>query len=84
VKLATGATIFVRQDQTLLDALLTNGISAPHSCRIGRCGTCEVKVVAGEIAHHDSFLTVEQKSSQTCMLTCVSRAKSEHLVIQLE
>jgi dimethylamine monooxygenase subunit B len=83
VKLTSGATIFVSKDQTLLDAILSNGISAPYSCRVGRCGTCEVKVLEGEIDHHDSFLTVEQKNSHKCMLTCVSRAKSEPLVIHL-
>lgn len=83
VKLTSGSTIYVSKNQTLLEALLTNGIKAPYSCRVGRCGTCEVKVVDGEIEHHDSFLTEEQKNADNCMLTCVSRAKSEYLVIQL-
>lgn len=83
VKLTSGPTIYVSKNQTLLEALLTNGINAPYSCRVGRCGTCEVKVVEGEIEHHDSFLTEEQKNADNCLLTCVSRAKSEHLVIQL-
>jgi dimethylamine monooxygenase subunit B len=83
VKLTSGLSIPVSKDQTLLEALLINGINAPFSCRVGRCGTCEVKVIEGEIEHHDSFLTEEQKNRHECMLTCVSRAKSEKLVIQL-
>jgi dimethylamine monooxygenase subunit B len=83
VKLTTGSSISVSKDQTLLEALLINGINAPYSCRVGRCGTCEVKVIEGEIEHNDSFLTEDQKNGHECMLTCVSRAKSEKLVIQL-
>lgn len=84
VKLTSGTSISVAKEQTLLEALLTNGIRAPYSCRVGRCGTCEVKVIEGEIEHHDSFLTEEQKDAHKCILTCVSRAKSEQLVIELE
>jgi dimethylamine monooxygenase subunit B len=83
VKLTLGSSISVSNDQTLLEALLKNGINVPYSCRVGRCGTCEVKVIEGEIEHYDSFLTEEQKNRHECMLTCVSRAKSEKLVIQL-
>ncbi|CAG9609970.1 PDR/VanB family oxidoreductase [Pseudoneobacillus rhizosphaerae] len=83
VKLTTGSSISVSKDQTLLEALLINGINAPYSCRVGRCGTCEVKVIEGEIEHNDTFLTEDQKNGHECMLTCVSRAKSEKLVIQL-
>ncbi|RLQ93826.1 PDR/VanB family oxidoreductase [Falsibacillus albus] len=73
--------IEVAKDKTLLDAMLEAGIQAPYSCRAGRCGTCEVKVLNGEVEHHDSFLSDEQKKAQDVMLTCVSRAKSGHLEI---
>lgn len=60
---------------SLLDVLLQNGIKIPYSCRVGGCGTCEVKVVEGEIVHFDSFLTEEQQCSNQTMLCCVSRGK---------
>ncbi|PLR91114.1 hypothetical protein CVD19_22135 [Bacillus sp. T33-2] len=64
----------------MLEALLEAGIKAPYSCKVGRCGTCELKVTAGEIDHHDSFLSDEQRNIQNSILTCVSRAKSDKLV----
>ncbi|WP_409304246.1 PDR/VanB family oxidoreductase [Peribacillus sp. SCS-155] len=81
VRLTDGNTINVTAEQTLLEALQKAGIKAPYSCRVGRCGTCELKVLEGKIIHYDSFLTEEQKSSQNCILTCVSRAESERLTI---
>jgi dimethylamine monooxygenase subunit B len=67
----------------LLEALLNNGIKAPYSCRVGRCGTCELQVLEGKIAHYDSFLSEEQKQSQSRILTCVSRAKSAMLSLDI-
>jgi dimethylamine monooxygenase subunit B len=83
VQLKDGTLIKVARDQTLLEALLNKGIKAPYSCRVGRCGTCELTVVEGEIAHYDSFLSEEKKRSQSRILTCVSRAKSDMLVVDV-
>ena len=33
----------------LLDAALLGGIELPHKCRAGRCGTCVVKLLAGDL-----------------------------------
>ena len=81
VQLTRGAVIHVEKDQSLLDALLEAGVQAPYSCRVGRCGTCELRVVDGGVDHYDSFLSEEQKNAHNVILTCVSRAKSGKLVI---
>jgi dimethylamine monooxygenase subunit B len=84
VELTSGKIISVGKDQTLLDALLEEGIKAPYSCRTGRCGTCEMKVIQGRVDHYDSFLSDEQKKSQKSILPCVSRAGSKRLMIDVE
>jgi dimethylamine monooxygenase subunit B len=84
VELTSGRIISVGEDQTLLDALLEEGIKAPYSCRTGRCGTCEMKVIQGKVDHYDSFLSEEQKKSQRSILPCVSRAGSKGLMIDVE
>lgn len=83
VQTLTGVTINVPKEKTLLDALLEAGLKAPYSCRVGRCGTCELSVLEGNIYHYDSFLTEEQKGTQNVILPCVSRAKSEKIVIDI-
>lgn len=70
----------VPQNKSLLEVLHENGVKVPYSCRMGICGTCEVKVKSGEVTHNDSFLTEEEE--MTKMLCCVSRAKSK-LVLDL-
>jgi dimethylamine monooxygenase subunit B len=69
----SGKQLVVPKDSTLLEVLRQNGINVPYSCRVGGCGTCEVKVIVGKIVHFDSFLTEEQQCSNTLMLSCVSR-----------
>jgi len=65
----------VPANSSLLEVLLQNGIKVPYSCRVGGCGTCEVRVEDGEIVHFDSFLSEEQQLSNQTMLCCVSRGK---------
>lgn len=84
VELASGEEVRVEKDQTLLHSLIQSGIHVPYSCQVGRCGTCEVKVLEGEVDHYDQFLNEEQKKVNKTMLTCVSRAKSERLVLDLK
>ncbi|NDK88000.1 2Fe-2S iron-sulfur cluster binding domain-containing protein [Gordonia desulfuricans] len=44
------ATVGCRDDQTLLDAFLRNGVYLPNSCNQGTCGTCKVRLTAGDVA----------------------------------
>ncbi|MGR3763235.1 PDR/VanB family oxidoreductase [Rossellomorea sp. NS-SX7] len=84
VELTSGKIISVGKGQTMLDALLEEGIKAPYSCRIGRCGTCEVKVLRGKVDHYDSFLSDEERKRHGSILPCVSRAGSKGLILDIE
>ena len=75
--------VSVSKEETLLEALLKTGINAPYSCRVGRCGTCELKVLEGEVDHGDSFLSEKERNGNRSILTCVSRAKNGRLRIDL-
>ena len=83
VELKGRPIIKVPQEMTLLEALHEAGIDAPYSCRVGRCGTCQVTVLEGEVDHGDSFLSESEKRGHRSILTCVSRAKTEKLRIEL-
>lgn len=82
IELTSGKKLQVEEDESILEALLREGIQTKYSCRVGRCGTCELKVIEGEIDHYDAFLTEEQRRAQNMILTCVSRAKSGKLLIE--
>lgn len=43
------ASVEAEDGETVLDALLRNGVGFPYSCQAGNCGTCKCQYVSGEI-----------------------------------
>jgi len=73
----TGLTLHVAPDQTLLEALWAAGIDVTSDCGEGLCGTCEIRVVAGEVDHRDRVLSAAERGCGDRMMACCSRAKGE-------
>ncbi|MFT7561850.1 MAG: ferredoxin-NADP reductase [Flavobacteriales bacterium] len=76
-------TIQVAKDESVLDALLECGIEIAHSCKMGECRSCVVKVVQGEPVHLDNCLSDDERSKQKLMCPCVSRSQGESLHIDI-
>ncbi|MDF3306323.1 PDR/VanB family oxidoreductase [Rhodococcus sp. T2V] len=73
----------VRPDQTVLEAVRGAGIDHPSSCEMGICGSCEVKVLGGDVDHRDDLLTESERAQCNSMMICVSRARGDRLVLDL-
>ena len=69
--------------KTILEVMRDAGLTVPSSCEQGACGTCLTGVIEGEVDHQDVYLNRSEKASNTCMMTCVSRAKSARLVLDI-
>lgn len=78
----SGTQIVVPSDKTILDVLLEEGLSPAHSCRVGVCGTCETRVLAGEPDHRDLVLT-EEEHAEGIMMICCSRSRTDRLVLDM-
>ena len=76
-------TIDVPGNQTILDALIYAGAAPPFECRAGNCGACATKVIDGIPDHRDTALTQIERDRAALMCICISRAKSEGLVLDL-
>jgi ferredoxin len=79
----SGLTVTVPPGQSILEALEEQGVSVLSSCQEGVCGTCETRVLEGIPDHRDSLLSEEEREENEYMMVCVSRAKSERLVLDL-
>lgn len=79
----SGGTVTVEPAMTVLDAVARAGVNVLSSCRQGTCGTCETTVLAGHVDHRDSLLDDAERSADDCMFICVSRARSDRLVLDL-
>ncbi len=64
---------------TIMEAMRAKGYEVPSSCETGTCGTCKVKLLSGEADHRDLYLTEKDRSDN--IMICVSRAKTEELVL---
>ena len=62
---------------------LDDGVDVLHDCQEGICGSCETKVIEGEVDHRDYVLTDREKAANDCMMVCVSRACGKRLVLGL-
>lgn len=71
----TGVTVSVGAGESVLDAVLQALPDTPYSCGAGFCGTCETKVLGGDVDHRDDLLTESERQANSTMMICVSRAR---------
>jgi cytochrome P450/ferredoxin-NADP reductase len=71
----SGKMIEVGADEMLIDSLERAGYEIPFACRAGSCGSCETRVLDGEVIHRDSVLTTAERAEGKKMMVCVSRGK---------
>ena len=76
-------TLQVPAGRTILEVMRDNGIDVPSSCEQGACGTCVATVIEGEPDHQDVYLNEAERRAGTKIMTCVSRAKSARLVLDI-
>ncbi|GAA5214819.1 PDR/VanB family oxidoreductase [Streptomyces thinghirensis] len=77
----SGRTLTVDGDTSVLTAVRAELPNTPYSCEQGWCGTCQQKVLEGEIDHRDELLTDSERGDS--MLICVSRARGTRLVLDM-
>ena len=79
----SGVTFEVTSDKSILEILEEADVPIMASCYEGVCGTCEARVLEGTPDHRDSMLTEPEKAAGEVMLVCVSRSRTERLVLDL-
>ncbi len=74
-----GAQIECREDQTVLDACLREGIWLPHACTHGTCGTCKAQVLDGELDLGDAspYALLDSERDEGAALICVAKPKGD-------
>ncbi|PQM44951.1 Phthalate dioxygenase reductase [Mycobacterium talmoniae] len=66
----------VPADRSALDVMVDADPTTPYSCRQGFCGTCKVKVLAGQVDRRGRVAEGDDE-----MLVCVSRAADGRVVL---
>jgi cytochrome P450/ferredoxin-NADP reductase len=77
----SGIDVSVQPGQSIVDASAEAGVSIPTACFEGTCSSCLSTVLEGKPDHRDSFLSANERASNTLIAACVSRAMTERLVL---
>ncbi len=78
----SGHEFEVRQDESLLDAALRQGLNLPYGCRGGTCGSCKAKVVEGVVDYGGASpqALTEQEAAVGMALLCLARPRSDVMI----
>ncbi|MGB3301231.1 2Fe-2S iron-sulfur cluster-binding protein [Gordonia sp. (in: high G+C Gram-positive bacteria)] len=77
-----GTELTCREDQSILDACLRNGVWLPHACTHGTCGTCKAEVLDGTIDYGDAspYALLESERDDGAALMCVATPRSDVVI----
>lgn len=87
--LSDAEVVFARSRKTVtwdatIDSLLecaeANNLNPPYSCRQGICGTCECKLLEGEVTYQTPPTAVVKEGS---VLICISTPKTAKVILDL-
>jgi ferredoxin-NADP reductase len=79
----SGVTVTVPSDRSVYEVVEEAGVDVLGSCMEGVCGTCECDVIEGEAEHRDSVLSEAERARGDTIMICVSRSRSERLVLDI-
>jgi vanillate O-demethylase ferredoxin subunit len=80
---ASGRTLTVPADRTILDVMIDAGLDPMFDCRRGECGVCAATVLEGVPDHRDQVLGTGDKVGGKVIQICVSRCRGARLVLDL-
>jgi len=88
-KVEEAEIVFAQSNKTIIwqadaDSILefaeANGLNPPYSCRQGICGTCECKLLEGEVEYQEAPTAEIEEGS---VLICISKPKTPKVVLEL-
>jgi ferredoxin-NADP reductase len=79
---SSGVTLQVPAGQSVLEAMIAADLDPMFDCRRGDCGVCVAQVIDGVADHRDICLSERERAGGS-FCTCVSRASSARLVLDL-
>lgn len=80
---STGAVFTVPPGRSIIEVLEEGGVDLVYDCQRGDCGICQTDVISGTPDHRDVVLSDAERAAGKIMQICVSRAKSDRLVLDL-
>ena len=67
--------------KSLLEAVETEGLDAPYSCKGGVCSSCRAKVLEGSVSMRTNLSLTDEEVKKGYILTCQAIPTSENVKI---
>lgn len=77
-------TEFKNNKEKILQQLLIQNFPVPYSCKSGICGSCECRVVEGEVELLENEYLTEKEESDGKILACMSIAKTKKIKLNFD
>ncbi|WP_120631972.1 ferredoxin--NADP reductase [Ruegeria sp. EL01] len=74
----------VAENQTLLNAVLSAGLTPPFSCQSGVCGACKARLIKGQVHMQAGMALEDSDVARGDILSCQSVAASDELSISFD
>lgn len=75
---------FHRDDASLLEAALREGLDLPYSCKGGMCCTCRAKVLEGKVRMDKNYSLEQRDLEAGFVLTCQAHPLTERVVLSYD
>ncbi|MCH2056396.1 MAG: 2Fe-2S iron-sulfur cluster binding domain-containing protein [Thalassotalea sp.] len=75
--------ISIDKDETLLSAMLRQGVDADYSCEAGVCGSCQCTLISGEVSMIENLFLTDEEQAKGRILACQAQAESADVSIKL-
>lgn len=72
--------IKVREDETILNAALQEGIDLPYTCLQGWCITCSGKILDGEVDQSMALRYFPEDKKHSFVLLCTALPRSDLII----
>lgn len=73
-----------KNENSVLDSALAQGLELPYSCKGGVCSTCRCKVTQGEVDMDANFALEDYEVARGFVLSCQSFPVTDRLVIDFD
>jgi len=73
-----------KNQQTILDAGLAEGMELPYACKAGVCSTCRAMVTEGEVDMDVNFALEDYEVARGYILTCQSYPVTDKVVVDFD
>ncbi|MBX9645009.1 MAG: 2Fe-2S iron-sulfur cluster binding domain-containing protein [Novosphingobium sp.] len=78
----SGVSAPLPADETVLEAAEEAGVEIPYACRVGECGVCVTKLLAGEVSMEVETGLAPEDKDKGYVLACQAKSTGQPLVVE--